>query len=347
VLEVLIVGAGQAGLAMGHALMQHQVPFQLVDAAGEVGQSWSSRWNSLTLFTPAQYDGLPGMPFPAEADTYPTKDETAAYLCAYAQRFELPIRYREPVTSIERVDGTYVATTPSGVIEAKQVVVATGPFQTPFVPPVASGADPTLAQVHSAAYHGPGDLPDGPVLVVGGANSGCQIARELTDTRPVHLAVGERAPPLPQRPLDRDLWWWLRKLGLPRVTIESRLGKRLSARDPVIGEGPRALARHYGIQVRPLVRSLVGATATLADGSTFEPAGIVWATGFRGNYGWIRVPGVLDETGQPVHSRGVTSADGFCFLGLSWQWTRGSALLGWVGDDAGYLAGRIAAFRGG
>lgn len=344
-LEVLIVGAGQAGLAMGHALMQHQISFQLVDASGDIGESWSSRWDSLTLFTPAQYDGLPGMPFPAAADTYPTKDETAAYLRAYAQRFELPIRSREPVTWIERADGTYLATTPSGVIEAKQVVVATGPFQTPFVPPVARGADPSLVQVHSAAYHHPEDLPDGPILVVGGANSGCQIARELSDTRTVHLAVGERAPALPQRPLGRDLWWWASAIGFGKVTVGSKLGKRLSARDPVIGEGPRSLARHHGVVVRPRVRSVTGTRVTFADDTTLEPAVILWATGFRAEYGWIRVPGVLDEAGRPVHRRGVTDVDGFSFLGLSWQWTRGSALLGWVGNDAAYLADRITARR--
>jgi putative flavoprotein involved in K+ transport len=297
------------------------------------------------LFTPAQYDGLPGLPFPAEADTYPTKDETAAYLRAYAQRFELPIRLDARVTSIERAEGGFLATIPSGSIEARQVVVATGPFQTPFVPPVASGVDPSLTQVHSASYHRPDDLPDGPVLVVGGANSGCQIARELADTRPVHLAVGQRSPTLPQRALGKDLWWWLSKVGLPKVTIESKLGKRLAGRDPVIGVGPRTLVRDHGVRVRPRVRSVAGATVTFADDSTFEPAGIVWATGFRGAFDWIRVPGVLDEAGRPMHRRGVTSDEGFSFLGLSWQWTRGSALLGWVGEDAAWMADRIAARR--
>jgi putative flavoprotein involved in K+ transport len=153
-------------------------------------------------------------------------------------------------------------------------------------------------------------------------------------------------PALPQRLLGNDVWWWGSKVGLPKVTIESKLGTRLSRRNPVIGAGPRALARRHGLHLRSRVRSVDGPTVTFSDGTSFDPASIVWATGFRPEYGWIDVAGVLDPAGRPVHRRGVTSAEGFYFLGLTWLWTRGSALLGWVGDDASYLAGQIAAIRG-
>lgn len=344
-LDVLVVGAGQAGLAMGHELAQQELDFLIVDAASEIGESWRSRWDTLVLFTPSQYDGLPGMPFPAATDTYPTKDDVADYLAVYAERSGLPVRFGAPVTGVSRQDGHYAATVRGETVEAKRVVVATGPFQTPFIPAMASEADASVTQLHSAAYRRPADLPTGPVLVVGGANSGCQIARELAQTHPVHLAVGDRVPALPQRPLGRDLWWWGTKVGLSSVTVESKVGRRLSRRDPVIGAGPRALARGRDVQPRPWVESVAGSTVTFADRTSVEPSSIVWATGFRGAYEWIQVAGVLDEAGKPVHRRGVTSARGFYFLGLSWLWTRGSALLGWVGEDASYLARHIATLR--
>jgi putative flavoprotein involved in K+ transport len=176
---------------------------------------------------------------------------------------------------------------------------------------------------------------------VGGGNSGCQIARELAASHHVDLAIGKKSPVVPQRLLGRDIWWWGSKLGVSKVTIDSKLGRRLSTRDPIIGQGPRSVAR-AGVTLRKAVRSIAGRTVTFEDGTTSEPEAIVWATGFHGSYGWIDIPGVLDEHGRPRHRRGVTSASGLFFLGLSWQWTRGSALLGWVGDDAAYVAERIA-----
>lgn len=341
-LDVLVIGAGQAGLAMGQALARETLDFLIVDAAGEIGESWRSRWDSLRLFTPAQYDALPGMPFPAAKDTYPTKDDVAGYLAAYAERFTLPVRLNVQITSVRRQKGHYVATVGGETVEAERIVVATGPFQTPFTPAVANEVDGTVTQLHSAAYRRPADMPTGPVLVVGGANSGCQIARELARSRRVHLAVGDRVPALPQRLLSKDLWWWGSKVGLSSLTIESKLGRRLSQRDPVIGASPRALARRHGVQLHPRVESVAGPKVRFADGTSVEPEGIVWATGFHQAYQWIEVPGVLDEAGKPLHRRGVTSAGGFYFVGLSWLWTRGSALLGWVGQDAAYLASHIA-----
>jgi putative flavoprotein involved in K+ transport len=338
--DVLVLGAGQAGLAVGYHLQRAGCDFVIVDGAAEVGASWSSRWDSLVLFTPTQFDNLPGLPFPGEVDTYPTKDEVATYLRTYAATFELPVRMNTRVSKVVRDGDHYVATTDDTSIEARQVVVATGPFQTPFVPAMSNDADPAITQVHSSTYQRPGDLPPGPVLVVGGGNSGCQIARELASSHRVELAVGKKSPVIPQRLLGRDIWWWGSKLGVSKVTVGSKLGERLSTRDPIIGQGPRSLIR-VGVTLRKAVRSIAGRTVTFEDQATSEPSTIVWATGFHGEYGWIDVPGVFDEEGRPRHRRGVTAAPGLYFIGLSWQWTRGSALLGWVGDDAGYLAGRI------
>ena len=341
VVDVLVIGGGQAGLAMGYYLQRAGRDFAIVDGASEIGEAWSSRWDSLVLFTPTQFDNLPGLPFPGEVDAYPTKDEVATYLKTYAATFDLPVHTNTRISKLVKHGDRYVATADDDSIEAAQVVVATGPFQRPFVPDLSAGADPAVAQLHSSTYKRPGDLPAGAVLVVGGGNSGCQIARELAASNHVELAIGKKSPVIPQRLLGRDIWWWGSQLGVSKVTIDSKLGRRLSTRDPIIGQGPRSLAG-AGVTLRKAVRSIAGRTVTFDDGATSEPTAIVWATGFHGSYGWIDVPGVLDERGRPRHRRGVTSAPGFFFLGLSWQWTRGSALLGWVGDDAAYVAERIA-----
>ena len=290
---------------------------------------------------PAQYDALPGMAFPAPADTYPTKDPVADYLQAYAAAFDLPVRLNARATELMRLDddGFEVQTT-DNIFQARQVVVATGPFQVPFIPPMAAKLDPSVTQLHSADYRNPEALPDGPVLVVGGGNSGFQIAEELAATRTVDLSIATRYPMLPQRFLGRDLFWWLTRLGLLRVTVTSRPGRRMSRRDFVIGTNRRRLER-AGVRFRPRLVDGEGRTVRFADHSLLEEVGVVvWATGYRPNYAWIDIPGVVRE-GQVVHRRGVTEVPGLYFLGLSWQHTRGSALLGFVNDDAAFLADQI------
>lgn len=343
--EVLVVGGGQAGLAMGHQLAERGVTFVVADANPEVGHMWRSRWRSLKLFTAGQYNNLPGMDFPAARDSYPGKDEVADFLQAYVARFELPVRLNTTVTRLSRADdGGYLAETTTGPIRADQVVVATGPFQVPFTPAIANDLDPALTQLHSAAYHGPDDLPDGRTLVVGGANSGQQIALELSDSRRVDIALGEKLPTLPQRPVGRDIWWWLTATRLARVPVSSRLGQRLSQRDVVIGGGLRELRRH-GVGVRPRVIGASGPTITFEDGQSADYAGVVWATGFRIDHSWIDLPEVKDERDQVRHVRGVTEAPGLYLLGMTWQYTRTSALLGWVGNDASFLADQIEAAK--
>jgi putative flavoprotein involved in K+ transport len=232
----------------------------------------------------------------------------------------------------ELADATY---------RARRVVVATGPFQVPFVPPPAAKLDASVAQVHSADYRNPQALPDGPVLVVGGGNSGFQIAEELAATRQVDLSIATKSPMPPQRRAGRDLFWWLTRLGFMRVTVDSRLGRRTSRREFIIGTDRRRLER-AGVRFRPRVVDAEGRTVRFADHSLLEDVGVVvWATGYRSDYGWIHIPGVVRE-GQVVHRRGVTEVHGLYFLGLSWQHTRGSALLGFVNDDAAFLAEQIS-----
>ena len=342
-LDVIVIGAGQAGLAMGYFLARQGRRFVILDGADSIGAAWRDRWDSLVLFTPRRYDGLPGLAFPGDPDGYPTRDEVIAYLERYAATFELPVELGSSVRSLQAVDGHFVAELEYRRLEADQVVVATGPFQVPRVPALADGLAPEVFQTHSTGYRRPDDLPEGSVLVVGGGNTGFQIAKELSATRSVQLAVGSRQKPLPQRFLGRDLFWWLTKLGLLRKTVESRMGRRMRERDFLIGSSPRQARRRFGVGLKPRLIGFSGRTAEFADGSELEVDAVVWATGFRPDYSWIE-PTVADPEGRVVHRRGVTDVPGLYFLGLTWQHTRGSALLGWVKDDTEFLAHRIQAF---
>jgi putative flavoprotein involved in K+ transport len=341
--DVLVIGAGQSGLAIGRQLQQLGRSFLIVDAGSETGHVWRSRWDSLTLFTAARYSGLPGLPFPGDPDSYPTKDAVAQYLRRYATTFGLPIRHNTRVTRVTRDSTGFTVRTDGATFHAAQVVAATGPFQLPVVPAVAAAIGADIVQLHSSAYRNPAQLPDGPVLVVGAANSGVQIAAELHRTRPVTLSTGSATRTLPQRILGRDLFWWLTTTGLFTTPAQSRLGRRFrSSGELVIGTSARRLAG-AGVCVRPRVIAADASTVTFADGSTTTPAAIVWATGYRSDYSFIDIAGATDITGAPVHQRGVSPVPGLFFLGLPWQHTRGSALLGFVGADASHVADHIAA----
>jgi putative flavoprotein involved in K+ transport len=340
-LDVVVIGGGQAGLAMAWHLTRRGRRVVVLESGPELGHVWRDRWDSLKLFTPAQYSSLPGQPFPAPADTYPTRDQVADYMRTYAKAFDLPVALNARVTDLRRVRDSFEVRAGDDAYRARQAVVATGPFQVPFTPPPAEQLDPAVTQLHSTGYHNPQALPDGPVLVVGGGNSGLQIAEELAVAgRPVDLSIGARYPMLPQRLLGRDLFWWLTRLGLMRVSTNSRLGRRMRARGEfIIGTNRRRLQR-AGVRFRPRLIDARGHTARFADGSTLDVSTVIWATGFRPDYSWLHLPGVADD-GRITHRRGVTEVPGLYFLGLSWQHTRGSALLGFVHDDAAYLADRI------
>jgi putative flavoprotein involved in K+ transport len=288
------------------------------------------------LFTPAEHDALPGMPFPAPAGTYPDKEAVAAYLRAYAAAFDLQVQLDSRVIELRRTDAGFQVTSARRTWSTRQVIVATGPFQVPFIPPIAAGLDGSVTQIHSGDYRSPEGLPDAPVLVVGGGNSGFQIAAELAGTRDVELSVGSTYVALPQRLLGRDLFWWLTHLRLMRVTAESRIGRRMRARGEFLIGSDRRTLKRSGVRFRSRIVEAAGRTARFSDGSSSEVSVVVWATGYRPDYTWIDVPGVLRD-GRVVHRRGVTEVPGLYVVGQSWQHTRGSALLGFVADDAAYV----------
>jgi putative flavoprotein involved in K+ transport len=339
-LDTVIIGGGQAGLALGHHLRRAGRRFMIVDSADRVGDSWRRRWDSLTLFTPRRYDALPGLRFPGDPEGCPGKDEVADYLQTYAKHFDLPVRLASPVTSVRRDGlGGFTVETSQETFQARQVVVATGGFTGPAVPDVAVQLHPRVGQLHSSAYRNSSSVPGQEVLVVGAGNTGVQIAEELAAAgRRVTLSISTLGKAVPERFLGKSVFWWFDKLRTMDAGPETRMGRRLRNENAIIGTDLRALFR----QVERVDR-VVGAAQdelVLADGSRRSVDAVVWATGFRPSYRWLQLP-VLDEAGAPVHSHGVTDVPGLAFLGLPWQRNRGSALLGFVGRDAEILAERL------
>jgi putative flavoprotein involved in K+ transport len=340
--EVVVVGGGQAGLAIGYFLARQGADFVILDAADDPAAVWRRRWDSLTLFTSARYASLPGIPFPGDPARYPTKDEVADYLTDYARRLDLPLQLGSRVAAVRASDDGYVVELDGRVIEADQVVIATGPFQVPFVPPIAERLGPEVTQLHSTGYRSPRDIPDGRVLVVGGGNTGYQIAEEVAGSHETHISIGSEQKPLPQRILGRDLFWYLDKTGLIRKTKDTRIGKRLQKNeDTLIGYRPRTLER-LGVAMHPRALDVSGSSVTFSDNTNLAVETVIWATGFQLDHSWVDLP-VFDETGQVIHKRGVTESPGLYFIGLPWQYTRGSSLLGFVKEDAEYLGQQIAA----
>ena len=338
--DVAVVGGGQAGLAVGHLLDRQGLRITILEAGDSLAPAWRERWDSLTLFTPRRYDSLPGLEFHGDPEGYPSRDEVITYLELYAETFDLPVELGRQVRSVRSQDGVFVLDANGESLRADQVVVATGPFQVPRTPPFAGDLDPSVFQTHSVGYRNPAQLPEGPVLVVGGGNTGFQIAEELAATRETHLSVGSRQMPLPQRFAGRDLFWWLGKTGALKRNVDSRLGRRLSTRDFLIGSSPRS-ARRAGVEMKPRAIGASGRTILFEDGTTLDLASVIWATGYRLDHSWIDLP-ITDTGGRLRHDRGVTDVPGLYFLGLPWQYTRGSALIGFVKEDAEHIAERVA-----
>jgi len=343
--DVAVIGGGQAGLAIGYFLRQEGCRFVILERASELAPAWRERWDSLTLFTPRRYSALSGLAFPGDPDEYPTRDEVIAYLERYAETFQLPIELNSEAKKLELgEDGRFRLELEDRAITADQVVVATGPFQSPFVPKLAERLAPEVFQVHATGYRRADEVPPGNVLVIGGGNTGYQIAKELSATHKVALSIGSRQTPLPQRLLGRDLFWWLAKARILDKSVETRLGQRLSTRETLIGSSPRELKRRYGVELKPRAVDADGRRVRFEDGSHREVDAVIWATGYRPDYSWIKLP-VFDEGSRLRHRRGVTDVPGLYFLGLAWQHTRGSALIGWVKDDAEYIAEQITSHQ--
>jgi putative flavoprotein involved in K+ transport len=332
--ETLVIGAGQAGLAVGYHLASRDVDFLILSDETRIGDNWRKRWDSLRLFTPARYSGLPGMPFPAAPAHLADKDEVAYYLEQYASRFDLPVRLNSKVRSISS-DGEHFIVRIEGTetrLEASNIVVATGAFQRPHVPAIASRLTPSIVQLHSSEYRNPLALPDGPVLVVGAGNSGAQIALELAQHRKVWLA-GRNTGHLSRRALGRDIFDWI----WPVVT---RVKKGGPGGDALIGI-PEHTLQAAGIRRVGRLEDAQGGLPVCGD-TVLEPRVVVWCTGFVPDYRWIELP-IFSPNGYPRHDRGVIAeAPGLFFLGLRFQHRMTSSLIGGVGADAAFIAEQVA-----
>lgn len=346
-LDTMIIGGGQAGLALGHHLKEQQRNFLILDADPRTGDAWRQRWDSLRLFTPAKFDGLPGEPFPAHPLSFPTKDEVAGYLENYAARKGLPILHGTRVERLWRDADHFVAASNGRRWEARNAVVATGVSQAPKVPGFAANLAPSILQLHSADYRNPGQLQDGPVLVVGLGNSGAEIALEVCRTHPT-TAAGKPGGELPVkhgRAAARYVLPLMRFLGLHVLTLGTPIGRKAAPvfkahATPLIRTKTKDLAA-AGVRLVPRVAGVEDGMPVLADGTRQEAANVIWCTGFRDDFSWID-PDLLDGGGLPRQYRGVAlDTPGLFFLGQEFQYAAVSATLPGVGRDARYLAGKI------
>ena len=348
--DLIVVGGGQAGLATSHHLSHTGIEHVVLDAGERVGDAWRSRWDSLRLFTPARIDGLPGMPFPAAPDAMPTRDEMAGFLVEYAARNQAPVIGRTTVGALERADGGYALTAGARRFEAREVVVATGFLTTPHVPAFARELDPSTPQLHSAAYRDPGSVPGSSVLLVGAGNSGAEIALELAAAgRRVTLAGhGTFLPGIARLGGGRAFFSFARRA----LTLRTPIGRRMRARMGDHGSAPVIRVRAADLERAGVAR--VGRVGGVRDGQTvlddgrlLEVDAIVWCTGFRPAFDWIRLP-IFGAGGLPRHERGsVADAPGLSFVGLPFQTGFLSALVGGVGADAEEIVGGIARRLGG
>jgi putative flavoprotein involved in K+ transport len=352
-IDVLIIGAGQAGLSVGYHLQRQGRRFVIVDAHKRVGDSWRQRWDSLTLYSPARRNGLPGMPFPAPATSYPTRDEMADYLEAYAERFELPVSAETAIEALGYENGNYVARTADGHLEAENVVVASGVFQKPRTPDFAAELDPRITQLHSSDYRNASQLQPGPVLVVGASHSGSDIAFEAAQEHDVILAgrdTGQLPAPISTR-RGRTLFYGLFFVGTHVLTVDTPPGRKMKLH---VRHGGAPLLKYRRRELRAagverVLDRVVGVRSglpVLGDERAVEVTNVVWCTGFAPDYSWVDFPLELGDDGYPRQYRGVASSPpGLYFVGLPFLHSFASMLIGGAGRDAERVAGHIASQR--
>jgi len=349
--ETIIIGAGQAGLSVGYHLARRGRQFLILEANERVGDSWRTRWDSLRLFTPARYDSLDGMPFPSAPGYFPTKDEMGDYLASYASRFALPIRTGQTVTSLTREGDRYLVTTDGGRYEAKHVVVAMATFQRPKVPEFATELDPSIVQLHSSEYRNLTQLQPGGVLLVGGGNSGAELALEAVRGGHETLVSGRDVGRIPFR------FGGIPRMLLTRIMLRFVFHRVLTIDTPI---GRKARPKMLAHATAPLIRATPDVLASagvhrvartagaregrppLEDGRALDVANVIWCTGYEPGFSWIDLP-VFDADGGPRHERGVVRYEpGLYFVGLHFLYAMSSTMIHGVGRDANHVAEVIA-----
>jgi putative flavoprotein involved in K+ transport len=353
--ETVVIGGGQAGLSVGHHLARQGRPFLILDAHQRVGDAWRKRWDSLHLFTPAQYNALSGMAFPAPAHSFPTKDQVADYLEAYATQFQLPVRTGVRVDRLSRDRDRFVVDAGDRSWEADNVVVAMSSFQVPRVPPFATDLSPDIVQLHSAGYRNPSQLQEGGVLVVGAGNSGAEIALEVARRNPSWLA-GKESGHVPFRiegAAARYVFQPLlfRFVGHRVLTVDTPIGRKLRPRlishaAPLVRVKPKDLAA-AGIGRVPRVVGVRDGHPLLADQRVLEVANVIWCTGFSPDFSWVDLPVFGENHNEPTHHRGVVANQpGLYFVGLFFLYAMSSGFFPGVDRDAEHIVHAILAGAG-
>ena len=342
-LDVIVIGGGQAGLSVGYHLAQRGLRFVILDANARVGDAWRQRWDSLKLFSPARFDALDGLPFPLPGDAFPTHDEMADYLEAYAAHFQLPVKNGVRVDSLTKQGGGYLVKAGALQFEAEQVIIAMSGYQQPQVPELAKQLSPDLMQLHSSEYRSPAQLREGAVLIVGAGNSGAEIGFELVKQQRRVWVSGRDTGSVPFRITGFLARWFLTRLMFRVIfhrilTIRTPMGRKarpklLHGATPLIRtQGKDLLAA--GAQRCARVTSTRGGQPVLADGSVLDVTNIIWCTGYSAGFSWIDLP-IFDEQGDPRHVGGVVeSQPGLYFVGLPFLYAMSSSMIHGVGRDA-------------
>ena len=347
--DTIVVGGGQAGLAVGYHLTRRGLPFVIIDAGDRVGDVWRNRWDSLQLFSTRRYSQLDGMPLPGQPHGFPTKDEIADYLEAYAKTFALPVRSGVRVDSLTRDGDHFLLHADDDTFEARNVVVAMSADQVPWTPPFASALDPAITQTHSAEYRNPSQLQAGAVLVIGAGNSGGEIAMQLAPQRSTLLAgdIKAHVPFRVERVAVRYVVLPLlfRFLAHRVLTVRTPMGrhqrhKLLAEGSPLVRVKPRDLAA-AGVQRVGRITGVRDGRPLFADDTTADVSNIIWCTGYRPDYSWIDLPVFID--GRPEHQRGIVHRQpGLYFVGLPFLYAMSSGFLRGVSRDAAFVASHVA-----
>lgn len=342
-LDYVIIGGAQAGLSMAYHLKLMDKKFIVLDGEKEIGASWLNRWDSLKLFTPTEYNHLPGLKFDAPKGHYPTKYEVSNYFKTYVKKFNIPVQLNTLVTSVRKTEKCFHVTYKENEIETRNVIVATGPFHIPYTPPCHTKMSESVLQMHSNYYKGVHQLQEGDTLVVGGGDSGYQILNEISkdSSRTVYFSGDTKVKTLPQQFLGKTLWWWFTKIGFLSYNKYSWIGRRISSSlQPVIGTDVKEILSRNNVKPEGRTKDALNNDIFFENNKVSTIKNIIWATGYRPNFKWIE--GLeLDGDSYPKNYRGVSNIDGLYFIGLPWMFTRGSATLGGVSKDASYLANVI------
>jgi putative flavoprotein involved in K+ transport len=351
--ETLVLGGGQAGLAVGYHLARQGLPFVIVDANERIGDSWRQRWDSLRLFTPARFNALPGMAFPGAPHAFSTKDEVADYLEAYATQLDLQVRTGVRVDRLSSNGCRFVVEAGDRLFEAENVVVAMASHQVPRVPPFARELDAHIVQLTSGEYRNPSQFQAGSVLVVGAGNSGAEIAVDVVREHPTWLAGKEsghvpfRIERAPARLVFLPLMF--RFIGHRVLTVRTPIGRKLrpqllSHGAPLVRVKPKDITA-AGIKRVSRVVGVRGGLPLLEDYRVLEAANVIWCTGFRPDFSWIDLPvfGDDEDPMEPTHRRGIVASEpGLYFVGLFFLYAMSSGFLPGVGRDAEYIVNDIA-----